>query len=195
MSGYIVGEWLPHTVRFVMSPTPTPALRASCVFARLWSRRVIAVKRSLGTSGAFDFAISAFVFAGLPTTSTRIESSAWCVDRLALRLEDAAVGLEQVGALHAFRARARADEQADLGAVERLVGVVERVDAREQRERAVVELHRDALDGAHRLRDLEQAQCDRGVVAEQLAARDAEQQAVADRAGRAGDSYFYGGTH
>ena len=36
--------------------------------ARLWSRRVIAVKRSLGTSGAFDIAISAFVFAGLPTT-------------------------------------------------------------------------------------------------------------------------------
>ena len=40
------------------------------------------------------------------------------VDRLALRLEDAAVGLEQVGALHARSARAGADEQADVAAVE-----------------------------------------------------------------------------
>ena len=45
------------------------------------------------------------------------------VDGLALRLEDRAVGLEQVGALHALGARARADQQADVGAVERLVGI------------------------------------------------------------------------
>ncbi len=60
-----------------MSLTLTPALRASCVLARLWSSRVMAVKRSRGTSGAFDIAISAFVLAGLPTTRIFTESSAW----------------------------------------------------------------------------------------------------------------------
>ncbi len=39
----------------------------------------MAVKRSAGTSGALDWAISALVFAGLPTTSTRTESSAWAL--------------------------------------------------------------------------------------------------------------------
>ena len=63
-------------------------------------------------------------------------------DRLALRLEDAAVGLEQVGALHALRARARADQQRDVAAVERLLGVVVDVDPGEQRERAVEQLER-----------------------------------------------------
>src|SRR5690606_30003685 len=42
VSGYIVGEWLPHTMRFSMSATATPALAASCDRARLWSRRSMA---------------------------------------------------------------------------------------------------------------------------------------------------------
>ena len=37
--------------------------------ARLWSRRVIAVKRSRGMSGALLMAMRALVLAGLPTTS------------------------------------------------------------------------------------------------------------------------------
>ncbi|HJR51848.1 MAG TPA: hypothetical protein VJ794_12120, partial [Gemmatimonadales bacterium] len=40
-SGYIVGEWLPHTAMSVMSVTCAPTFLASCVSARLWSRRVI----------------------------------------------------------------------------------------------------------------------------------------------------------
>ena len=60
-----------------MSFTVTPAFLASCALARLWSRRVIAVKRSAGTSGALDIAIRALVLAGLPTTSTRMSSAAW----------------------------------------------------------------------------------------------------------------------
>ena len=52
-SGYIVGEWLPHTARLVTSPTGAPAFLASWVIARFWSRRVIAVKRSAGTPSAF----------------------------------------------------------------------------------------------------------------------------------------------
>ena len=109
------------------------------------------------------------------------------VDRLALRLEDAAVGLEQVAALHAGGARAGADEQGDVDAVERRARVVGDVDAGQQRERAVVELHRGALGRLERRRDLEQSQPDRDVGAEQLAGRHPEQQGVADLAGRAGD--------
>ena len=49
--------------------------------------------------------------------------------------------------------------------------------AGEQRERAVVELHRGSLRRLDGRRDLQQAQRDRGVRAEHRAARDAEQQA------------------
>ena len=75
-SGYWVAEWLPQIVILLISVTGTPSFFASCAMARLWSRRIIAVKRSAGTSGAADRAISAFVFAGLPTTSTRTSSAA-----------------------------------------------------------------------------------------------------------------------
>jgi hypothetical protein len=108
------------------------------------------------------------------------------VDRLALRDEDAAVRLEQVLALHALGAGAGADEQCDVGAVERRVGVG-RHDAGEQRERAVVELHAHTLECAERGRDLEQLEDDRLVGSEHLAARDPEQEAVADLAGRTRD--------
>ena len=60
----------------VTSETSAPAFAASCATARLWSSRVIAVKRSGGTPSALRCAISAFVFAGLPTTSTRTSSAA-----------------------------------------------------------------------------------------------------------------------
>src|ERR1700761_5015315 len=53
-SGYIVGEWLPHTASFSMLATGLPDLAASCDSARLWSRRSIAVKFFLGRLGA-DF--------------------------------------------------------------------------------------------------------------------------------------------
>ena len=63
--------------------------------------------------------MSAFVLAGLPTTTTRTSSAADRADRRALRAEDARVRREQVGALHAGTARPRADEQRDAAAVER----------------------------------------------------------------------------
>src|SRR5687767_15203955 len=62
-SGYWVVEWLPQIVMLVMSFTDTSSLLASCASARLWSSRVIAVKRSRGTSGAFDIAIRQLVLA------------------------------------------------------------------------------------------------------------------------------------
>ena len=96
-------------------------------------------------------------------------------ERLALRGEDRAVHLEQLLALHALRARPGADEQRVVDAVERRVGVVGLLDAGEQRERAVVELHHDTVQRGQRGRDLEQREDHRLVGAEQVAARDAEQ--------------------
>ena len=76
-SGNWVAEWLPQIVTPSTSVTATPARAASCATARLWSRRVRAVNRSAGTSGAWAAAISALVLAGLPTTTTRTSSAAW----------------------------------------------------------------------------------------------------------------------
>src|SRR5262245_40460644 len=53
MSGYIVGEWFPHTIIFSNESTGLPVFVASCESARLWSRRSIAVKHE----GFRDFAL------------------------------------------------------------------------------------------------------------------------------------------
>ena len=54
----------------------TPAFPASWAWARFWSRRVIALKRSGGTSGAEWRAMRQFVLQGLPTTATLQPSAA-----------------------------------------------------------------------------------------------------------------------
>ncbi len=59
-----------------MSETSTPSFWASCATARFSSRRVMAVKRSAGMSGACVRAMREFVLAGLPTTSTLMSSAA-----------------------------------------------------------------------------------------------------------------------
>src|SRR5512139_902237 len=70
-SGYWVAEWLPQIVILVMSLTVVPVFWASWAIARLWSRRVIAVKRPLSMFGALFMAMRALVLAGLPTTRMR----------------------------------------------------------------------------------------------------------------------------
>ena len=101
--------------------------------------------------------------------------------------EDLAVDREQIGALHARLAGHRSDEQRVVRVAERGVRVVGLHDVLEQRERAVFELHRDAAQGVERGRDLEELQ-DHGLVGpEHLTRRDAEEEAVTDLAGRAGD--------
>src|SRR5262249_31017199 len=62
------------------------------------------------------------------------------------------------------------------------------------RERAVVELHRGALGGLQRGRDLQQPELDGCVGAEELPRGDAEEQRVADLAGRPGDGDGDGGS-
>src|SRR3989338_6073335 len=48
VSGYIVGEWLPHTAIFSTLVTGLPVRRASLETERLWSSRIIEVKLLLG---------------------------------------------------------------------------------------------------------------------------------------------------
>ena len=69
--------------------------------------------------------------------------------------------------------------------------------AGQQREGAVVQLHHHALQRLLRLvvGNLQQLQDHRLVVAEHVAGGDAEQQAVADLAGGAGDGDANGGFH
>src|SRR5690606_8374287 len=117
------------------------------------------------------------------------------VDGPALRTEDAAVGLQQVGALHARAARPGADEQGHVDAVERLDRVVEDVDACQRGEGAVVELHGCALRRGDGLGDLEQAEPYRRVRAEHLARGYAEEQRVPDLASGSGDGDVHGFSH
>ncbi len=115
------------------------------------------------------------------------------VDRLALRTEDAAVGLEEIGALHAGLAGHGAHEQGVVGVAEGHVGVVGLDHAGEQREGAVVELHGHALEGAEGRGDLEHLQDDGLVRPEHLARGDTEEHGVTDLTGGAGDGYANGG--
>ena len=193
MSGYCVAEWLPQIVIFLMSVTGAPVLAASCEIARLWSSRVSAENRSSGMSGALVIAISALVLAGLPVTPMRTSSAATSLSALPWAVKIAPLASSRSPRSMPWSARTGADEQGEVDAVEDLVGVVADLDAGERRERAVVELHDDALERLERRLDLEQLQLDRGVRAEQRAAGDAEQQAVADLAGGAGHGDLDGG--
>ena len=109
------------------------------------------------------------------------------VDRAALGREDLRVREQEVLALHAGAARARADQHRVVAVLEGRLRVVGRDDAVERREGAVGELHHDAGERGQRGRDLEQLQVDRAVGAEHLPGRDAEGERVADVAGGAGD--------
>src|SRR5436190_13173743 len=67
-SGYWVAEWFPQTAIFFTDETGFPNFCATWDNARLWSSRIIAENWRGFRLGAFFIAISAFVFAGLPTT-------------------------------------------------------------------------------------------------------------------------------
>ncbi len=91
-SGYIVGEWLPHTPICVMSVTGTSSLLASWAIARLWSRRIIEVKRSRGMSGRVVHRDQAVRVGGVADHEHLHVVGGDCVERLALHREDLAVG-------------------------------------------------------------------------------------------------------
>ena len=65
--------------------------------------------------------------------------------------------------------------------------------SRQQRKRAVIQLHDDALTSLLRLRQIEQLQDDGLILAQHFAGSNAEKQAVTNLAGSAGDSNTNGG--
>ena len=69
------------------------------------------------------------------------------LDGLALADENLAVDAEQILAFHAGFARHAADEQRPVHALETFVEIGGRHDAFEQRKRAVVQFHHDAVEG------------------------------------------------
>src|SRR3954452_22419135 len=78
-SGYCVEEWLPQMVTLRTALAGTARWRATWETARLWSRRIMAVERAGGMSGACGRVMSAVGVAGFPTTRTRTSSAAWAL--------------------------------------------------------------------------------------------------------------------
>src|SRR6185503_17554283 len=105
------------------------------------------------------------------------------------------VDLKEVAALHALFAGDGTDEEYPRGAVERDPRVGRGLDADEQRMGAVVELHHHTFERAHRRFDVEEAQHDRLVGTEDLAARDATEERVTDVSARAADGDVHGIRH
>ena len=163
--------------------------------ARLWSSRVIAVKRSAGTPSALRCAISAFVLAGLPTTSTLMSSAAPAAIASPCGLKMAPLASSRSARSMPF-VRGRAPTSSAMFVPSKAAFASSKMSMPgEQRERAVEQLERGALGGLDRLRDLEQVQVHGLVRAEQLAGGDPEQQRVADLAGGAGDGDLRGLGH
>ena len=137
------------------------------------------------------------MLAGLPTTSTLTLREATSFSALPCAVKIFGVLEQQVLALHARAARTRADQQGDVGVLERDLRIVGADHAGQQRERAVLQLHHHALERGLGLlhRQFEHLQDDRLVLAEHLAGGDAEQQGVADLAGGTGDGNADGGLH
>ena len=196
MSGYWVAEWLPQIVmRGDVGDVATPALAATWASARLWSRRVIAVKFFAGSRSQLFMAIRQLVLAGLPTTSTLQSSAAAADSALPWTVKMAPLASSRSARSMPWVRGREPTSRAHVGTLEGGLGLVGLHDAVQQRERAVLELHGHALQGAEGGRDLEQLELDRGVRAEQVAVRDAEEEAVADLAGSAGDGHSSGGCH
>ena len=188
-SANIVGEWLPKMMMSSTSVTSTPAFCASWVWARFWSRRVIAVKRSGPRRLALDAAIITLVLHGLPTTTTRASGEATSSMAVPCSTKILPLSFSRSARSMPGPRGLRADQDRPVGVGEGLAGVAREHQAAQQREGAVVELHGDALQRLLDLvnRDLEQLEDDRLVLAERLAGGDARQDRVADLAGGAGD--------
>ncbi len=114
-------------------------------------------------------------------------------DGPALVDEDRAVLTDEVAALHAGPAGDAADEQDPVGVLVTLRAVAARRHAREQRIRAILELHDNALRLLDDRRDVGEPQIDLGLRAEHLARGNAGQERICDLTRRTGDDDPHGG--
>ena len=138
-------------------------------------------------SGALVIAIRALVLAGLPVTPMRTSSAATSLSALPWAVKIAPLASSRSPrSMPGPRGRAPTS-RARLTPSKTLFASSPISTPASVRERAVVELHHDALERLQGRRDLEQPQLDRAVGTEQRTAREPEQQAVADLAGGAGD--------
>src|ERR1035441_4725714 len=117
------------------------------------------------------------------------------LERLALTDKDLAVDAKQILALHAGLAGHAADEQGPVHAAKAFLDVGRCHDAFEQRKAAVLQLHGQALERRHGRFDFNQVQDQRLMRSEHCARGDAEQEGIADLAGRAGNSNTNGSIH
>ena len=141
-----MAEWLPQIVIFVMSLTVLPVLVASCAIARLWSRRVMAVKRSGAMSGALFMAMSALVLAGLPTTRILTSSAAASDSALPCTVKMAPLASSR-SARSMPLVRGREPTSSATFTPSKAVAASSVFDhAGEQREGAVLELHGHAVE-------------------------------------------------
>ena len=99
----VLGGVVAQIVMLVMSFTVTSSFWASCALARLWSRRVMAVKRASGMSGVVHRERASWCWRDCPRRDLDVVGGV-VVDRFALGGEDRAVGFEEILALHALRA-------------------------------------------------------------------------------------------
>ena len=134
-----------------------------------------------------------FVLQGLPTTRTRTSEAAFSAMARPCGLKMPPFTLSRSPrSMPALRGTEPTSSAHDVPSKAVLRSEVATMSCT-QREGAVVELHDHALEHLHGRLDLEQAQHDRLVLAEQLARGDAEEEGVADLAAGAGDGDVDGG--
>ena len=122
-SGYWVAEWLPQIVIFLMSVTAAPVfggeLRDRAVVVEA-GQRGEPLARDVGGVGHRDEGVGVGRVAG---DADATSSAATALRALPWAVKIAPLADEQVAALHAGAARAGADEQGEVDAVEDLLGV------------------------------------------------------------------------
>jgi hypothetical protein len=146
-------------------------------------------------SGALLMAMRALVLAGFPTTSTFTSRDAAALMALPCGVKIAPLALEQVGPLHpALRGMAPTSRAASASA-KAVIGSSVLTIPCEQREGAVLELHRHALERTQGGGDLQHLQDHRLVGSVDLPGGDPEEEAVSDLTGGAGHCNTLGRSH
>ena len=147
------------------------------------------MKRSAGMSGAFDWAISAFVFAGLPTTRIFTSSAAPAFSASPCGLKIAPLASSRSARSMPFERGRAPISSATLTPSNAFFGSswmsIDSSSGNAQSSSSIA-VPSAALTAS---RDLEQRQLDLLVGAQHLPGGDAEQDRVADLAGRAGYDY------
>ena len=114
---------------------------------------------------------------------------------LTLDLEDATVLGKKVGPVHAVLPWERANEEDNVGVLEGHLRLVGRDDASKRRERAVSQLHADAVEGAKSRGDFEEVQLDLLAWAKEITLSNAEGKGIADLSSSASDNHVDGFAH